>query len=257
MNVAILDTGGDMDHPALTFAGGFSTVTDPEDWNDINGHGTHGSGIVSADDNDPGVVGVAPDCNLYMVRISKTGPIAEDAILAGFDWVINTHRDGDPGNDIQIVSMSCGGTCAAAAEAAALQTCYDLGVLLVAAAGNEEGDIIYPAKLPTVMAITASTSDDTAAWFTNFGPEAELMAPGRLIYSTYKNAQYRSLSGTSMACPMVAAWRQSPGRRTSTTRATRSGSCSGTPRRTSVCRSSSSRLPAPPSSWLEGIAVLC
>ncbi len=205
VNVAILDTGGDKDHPDLNFAGGFSTVTDdPTDWDDINGHGSHCSGIVSANDNEIGVIGVAPDCNLYMVRISKSGPFGDDTILPGLDWVINTHLDADPDNDIQIVSMSWGGTYASAAEEAALQACYDHGMLLVAAAGNEEGAIIYPARLPTVMAITASAPGDIAAWFTNFGPEAELMAPGRLIYSTYKNGQYRSLSGTSMSCPMVA-----------------------------------------------------
>jgi len=179
-------------------------VTDPDDWDDINGHGTHCSGIVSANDNELGVIGVAPDCNLYMVRINKSGPITEEAILAGFDWVIDTYSDSDPGNDIRIVSMSWGGAYASAAEEAALQVCYDLGMLLVAAAGNNEGDIIYPARLPIVMAITASAPGDIAAWFTSFGPEAELMAPGRLIYSTYKNGTYRALSGTSMSCPMVA-----------------------------------------------------
>ncbi len=215
INVAILDSGGDMDHPDLTWAGGISTVTEPDDWDDINGHGTHCAGIVSADDNDIGVIGVAPECNLYMVRINKSGPIWQDAIMAGFDWVIGTHADADPTNDIQIMSMSWGGLYTDPAEGAALQTCYDLGILMFAAAGNEEGDIIYPARYDIVAAVTAMWVDDSFAYFSNFGPEAEFIAPGRLIYSTYKMAKYRALSGTSMSCPMVAgvaavAWAANP-----------------------------------------------
>lgn len=215
INVCVLDSGADMDHPDLTFAGGYSVLGDPEDWDDQNGHGTHCSGIVSADDNDFGVIGVAPDCNLYMVRINKSGPIWQDKIMAGFDWVIGTYADGDPDNDIHIMSMSWGGSYTDPLEEAALQTCYDLGILMFAAAGNEEGDIIYPAKYETVAAVTAMWVDDSFAYFSNFGPEAEFIAPGRLIYSTYKDARYRALSGTSMSCPMVAgvaalAWSDNP-----------------------------------------------
>ncbi|MEN8165555.1 MAG: S8 family peptidase, partial [Acidobacteriota bacterium] len=215
VNVCILDSGGDMDHPDLAFAGGFSVVTEPGDWDDTNGHGSHCSGIVAAQDNDIGVVGVAPDCNLYMVRINKSGLIRESDILAGIDWVIGTHQDADPDNDIRIVSMSWGGSFDSAAETVALQTCYDLGMLLLGAAGNEEGAIIFPARLPIVIAVTASNSTDGPASFTNFGPEAEIMAPGRSIYSTYKRGRYRTMSGTSMSCPMAAgvaavAWSANP-----------------------------------------------
>lgn len=216
INVVILDSGEDMSHPDLALAGGISVVNDdPDNYDDQNGHGTHCCGIVSAEDNDFGVIGVAPDCNLYMVQISKSGPIWQDAIMAGFDWVIGTYADSDPDNDIQIMSMSWGGLYTDPAEEAALQTCYDLGILMFAAAGNEEGDIIYPAKYETVAAVTAMWVDDTFAYFSNFGPEAEFIAPGRLIYSTYKMDKYRALSGTSMSCPMVAgaaalAWAANP-----------------------------------------------
>ncbi len=216
INVCVLDSGADMDHPDLTFAGGYSVLEDPDYWEDQNGHGTHCAGIISADDNNIGVIGVAPDCNLYVVQINKSGPIWQDDIMAGYDWVIGTYYDSDPENDIQIMSMSWGGYYTDALEEAAIQTCYGLGILMFAAAGNEEGDIIYPAKFPEVVAVTAMWVDDTFAYFSNFGPEAELIAPGRLIYSTYKRARYFSLSGTSMACPMVAgvaavAWAQNPG----------------------------------------------
>ena len=65
VNVAILDTGGDMDHPDLTWAGGFSTVNAPDYWEDRVGHGTHCAGIVSADSG--------PMCPRAPIAAQRTG----------------------------------------------------------------------------------------------------------------------------------------------------------------------------------------
>ena len=204
VNVAVLDSGGDMDHPDITWAGGISMVNrDPSDFEDKNGHGTHCSGIISADDNTIGVVGVAPECNMYMVQVSKTALISILDIIDGIDWCIATHYDSDPDNDIQIMSMSFSGG-GSTAEYDALEAAFDEGILLVAAAGNAGGPVEAPANYPFVMAISSSTSTDAIASYSNYGSEIEIIAPGSYIYSTYKNASYRTLSGTSMACPMVA-----------------------------------------------------
>jgi subtilisin len=203
VNVAVLDTGGDMDHPDLTWAGGISMVNrDPEIWEDKNGHGTHCSGIVSADDNDIGVVGVAPECNLYMVQLSKSGRLSLYDIVDGINWCAETHHDMDPDNDIQIMSMSFSGGYSVNEEVA-IQAAYDEGILLVAASGNDASSVRYPAALAEVMAISGSNSSDGMYYYSNTGPEIELIAPGQAIYSTYKWGEYRTLTGTSMACPMV------------------------------------------------------
>ena len=70
VNVAVLDTGIDTDHPDLTYVWGydFSGDNDP-DPEDYDGHGTHVAGIIAALDNDIGVVGVAPEVNLYILKI--------------------------------------------------------------------------------------------------------------------------------------------------------------------------------------------
>lgn len=204
VNVAVLDSGGDMDHPDLTWAGGISIVNkDPNDWEDKNGHGTHCSGIVSADDNDIGVVGVAPECNIYMVQVAKSARLSLYDIIDGIIWCADTHDDADPNNDIQIMSMSFSGGYSLNEELA-VQEAYNEGILLVAASGNDASSVRYPAALDEVMAISGSNSSDELYVYSNTGPEIELIAPGRLIYSTYKWATYRTLSGTSMACPMVA-----------------------------------------------------
>ena len=214
INVAILDSGGDIDHPDLTWAGGYSaTAADPNNWNDKNGHGTHVAGIISANDNSVGVVGVAPNCNVYAVQVGSRRLLTSD-IIEGIDWCIATHSDGDPNNDIQVMNMSFGGGYSAAEEAA-LQTAYNLGIVECAAAGNESGAVSYPAKFSFVLAVSSSTSSDGFSSFSNFGSEVAIMAPGSSIYSTYKGGGYSTMSGTSMSCPMVVggaalAWSASP-----------------------------------------------
>ncbi len=216
IDVAVLDSGGDMDHPDLTWAGGHSVVnSDPNDWEDKNGHGTHCAGIISADNNTTGVVGVAPNCDIWAVQVSRTSMISVSDIIAGLDWIVGTHYDADPNNDIRIISMSFGGP-ESDAETTALLAAYNEDILLVAAAGNASGAVEYPGAHSFVMAISASTYTDAIASYSNYGPEIELIAPGSSIYSTYKNGKYRTLSGTSMACPMVAgaaalAWSAHPG----------------------------------------------
>ncbi len=205
VNVAVLDSGGDIDHEDLNWAGGIRVEegADPLDWNDKNGHGTHCSGIISANDNEIGVVGVAPDCNLYMVAIFSANWINTASMVAGLEWCLGTHYDDDPYNDIQIMSMSvCGPE--SWVEDMYYQACYDDGILLIAAAGNDDGAVSWPAAYPCVMAISGTTAWDGRYYVSNFGPEIELAAPGHRIYSTYPKDMYKTMSGTSMACPMVA-----------------------------------------------------
>ena len=214
VNVGVLDSGGDMDHPDLTWAGGYSAInSDPNYWEDKVGHGTHVSGIISANNNDIGVVGVAPNCNVYMVQVGGRRLSTLD-IIEGIDWVIATHHDADPNNDIQVINMSFSGPASDAEENALIEATND-GVLCIAASGNDGAAVRAPALYDCVMAISASTSSDGLAYFSNTGPEIELTAPGYGILSTYKRGRYATMSGTSMACPMVVgaaalAWQANP-----------------------------------------------
>lgn len=202
INVGVLDSGGDQDHPDITWAGGYSaTSNNPDSWDDKNGHGTHVAGIISANNNSLGVVGVAPNCNIYAIQVGGQILLTSN-IIKGLDWIAGTYIDGDPNNDIQVVNMSFGGG-PSLAEENALLAVYNSGVLLVASAGNESGSVSYPAAYSFVMAISASTSSDGIASYSNYGSEIELIAPGSSIYSTYKGGGYKTLSGTSMSAPMV------------------------------------------------------
>ncbi|MDP4227118.1 MAG: S8 family serine peptidase [Bacteroidota bacterium] len=212
INVAIIDTGINYNHPDLSenYKGGYDFVNDDVDPLDDNGHGTHCAGIIAAADNDIGVIGVAPEANLYSLKVlDSTGSGYISDVIAAIEWAIETRKDTDTSNDIQIISMSLGSNSGVTAFETACSQAYDSGILLVAAAGNDgnirgTGDSVdYPAAYSSVIAVAATDSKDKRASFSSTGPAVELAAPGVNILSTYRDG-LTSLSGTSMACPHVA-----------------------------------------------------
>jgi subtilisin len=207
VDVAILDTGIDYDHPDLdnNIAGGVNYAgwrwrdgsTNKFYWNDIYGHGSYCAGIVAAENNTVGVVGVAPGARLWAVKVlDDTGNGYVSDIIQGLEWCSD--------HGIEIASMSFGGDYSESLENAC-SAAYAAGVLLVAAAGNEGASgVLYPAGYDSVIAVSATDSSDAIASFSSVGPQVELAAPGVAVKSTYKNGGYALGDGTSMACPHVA-----------------------------------------------------
>jgi len=103
VHVAVLDTGIDYDHEDLNdnIGGGVYFVgsdndgsTDPLLWNDIHSHGTHCAGIVAAEDNTIGVVGVAPDARLHAVKVFDDNGIGvRSDIIQGIEWCVDNNMD--------------------------------------------------------------------------------------------------------------------------------------------------------------------
>ncbi|MHA1770893.1 MAG: S8 family serine peptidase, partial [Candidatus Thorarchaeota archaeon] len=214
VNVAILDTGIDYTHPDLdaVYKGGYDFVDDDSDPKDQNGHGTHCAGIVAAEDNGDGVIGVAPEASIYAVRVLDAyGSGSTSDIIAGIDWAID--------NNMDVISMSLGGGSFDSAFNDAINRAYDAGIVVVAASGNDGKEAIsYPAAYDNAIAVGAIDSSHNLADFSNYGPEQEVVAPGVDIYSTMPtytvtlnywwygghSQNYDTMSGTSMATPMVA-----------------------------------------------------
>ncbi len=197
VNVAVLDTGIDYKHPDLNdnCYGGVNIINPRKDYRDDNGHGTHCAGIIAAEDNDFGVVGVAPQASLYGVKVlDRRGSGWVSDIIAGLDWCDK--------NGMDIVNMSFGGGYSSSLHDAC-DAAKDAGLLLVAAAGNNGGAVIYPAAYDSVIAVSATNSSDGLASFSNYGDEIAIAAPGVNIYSTYLGGGYATGDGTSMACPHV------------------------------------------------------
>jgi subtilisin family serine protease len=202
IKMAILDTGIQLDHPDLktNIKGGINIINSQKSPADDNGHGTHVAGIIGALDNDIGVVGVAPDVQLYAVKVlNKQGSGYVSDIISGLTWCID--------NGIDVVNMSFGSSTDVKAFREAVKAAHNAGMVLVAAAGNsgpKMDTVSYPAKYVEVIAVSATDSEDSIASFSSRGSEIELAAPGVTIKSTYTGSSYKVFSGTSMAAPHVA-----------------------------------------------------
>lgn len=217
VKVSIIDTGIDYTHPDLyaNYKGGYDYVNDDAYPLDDNGHGTHCAGIIAAEGNDIGAIGVAPEAWLYAVKVlDATGSGSLSDVVAGIQWSVD--------NSMQVTSMSLGTNTDYVTLHAACDAAYAAGIVVVAAAGNDyslrgraEVDTVdYPARYGSVIAVGATDNTDTKASFSSTGAALELAAPGVSIYSTlptYKvtlsanyGYNYGTLSGTSMSCPHVA-----------------------------------------------------
>ncbi|MGZ7078507.1 MAG: S8 family serine peptidase [Thermoanaerobaculia bacterium] len=189
VNVAIVDTGIDYNHPDLrdNYKGGFNEINRSTDPLDDDSHGTHVAGTVAAEDNDLGVVGVAPQANVWAVKVlDNTGSGTTINIAAGLDWVIDKKKE-IGGN--WIVNMSLGDSHLSQILQDACQRVSDAGILIVAASGNEStptvpAAVAYPAAFPTVIAVGAVDSTSTIADFSNQGPELAVVAPGVNVLSS-------------------------------------------------------------------------
>jgi minor extracellular protease Epr len=201
VKVAVIDSGI-YPHEDLSIAGGKSFVSYTNSYTDDNGHGTHIAGIIAAKDNNTGIVGIAPDVQLYAVKVlnSKGSGIMSD-IIAGIDWAIT--------NKMDIINLSLGSMEKSSILEDTINRAYSSGILVVAAAGNDgnsegTGDMVdFPAKYDSVISVAATDSQNKRASFSSTGAKVDFAAPGVNIISTVLDNQYAAYSGTSMATAFV------------------------------------------------------
>jgi subtilisin len=224
VEVAVIDSGIDGNHPDLNVLGGVNFTGGPSHrWGDGHGHGTHVAGTIAALDNNFGVVGVAPGAGLWAVKVcGNSGSCSLSAIIAGIDWVTAN------ANRIKVANMSLGGTgspgsCNDGGYREAICNSVAAGVTYVTSAGNSAADAanFRPANFPETITVSAladfdglpgglgeptcrNDEDDTLANFSNYGEVVDLIAPGVCILSTWTGGGYNTISGTSMASPHVA-----------------------------------------------------
>lgn len=205
VKVAIVDTGIDYGHPDLddNYVGGYDFVNEDTDPFDDHAHGTLVAGVVAAEDNDSGVVGVAPRAQLYALKVlDDTGTGLSSDVMAALDWAV--------AHDMDVVNMSLGINGYSLGLDTAVGNAYQAGLVLVAAAGNGETcpptgkPVLYPARFDEVIAVAATDQSDVRACFSRTGLEVELAAPGKSVRATYPDNRYGLFSGTSSASPHVA-----------------------------------------------------
>lgn len=215
--LAIIDTGISYTHPDLANKFrrhsnnniyGWNTLTNSTNANDDNGHGTHVAGIAAAEiNNGVGIAGIAawnpnvPNARTYVqlmpVKVlNSSGSGTLDSVARGITWAAD--------NGAHVLSLSLGGSQSAQALQDAVNYAWNRGCLIVVAAGNGSSSTPqYPAYYTNCIAVAATDRNDQLAYFSQYGSWVDIAAPGVDIYSTWLNSGYRSLNGTSMACPHV------------------------------------------------------
>ncbi len=205
--VAVLDTGVDLDHPALAphLTGTGTDLVDGDAWPDDQrngldddgdglfdeaaGHGTHVAGIVHL---------AAPQAQIMLVRVLDSDGQGNIYRLAR-----GILHAADQGADV--INLSLGLTEKSSLLKEVIRSATRQGVVVVAAAGNDNRqDETYPAATKCALSVTAVDEAGVKAPWANFGDWIAYAAPGEAIYSTFLDGNYAWWSGTSMATPFLA-----------------------------------------------------
>jgi serine protease len=167
------------DFSASQFVAGYDFVAHSPYPEDRNGHGTQVAGTIAEQtDNGIGLTGLAYGVRIMPVRVlNSAGNGSATTIAKGIYFAVNHHA--------QIINLSLefdAGSVTAADIPQLLKAiayAHTKNVLVVAAAGNEsEAQLSYPAKAPYVLAVGATTIDGCLAFYSNFGPGLQIVAPG-------------------------------------------------------------------------------
>ncbi len=228
--VAVIDGGVDIGHPDLAenvFRNSRESVNGRDDdgngyVDDVNGwdyvnadsnprsdssthfHGSHVAGIIGAVANrSTRLIGHAPDVRILPLKfIDSTGKGNTSHAIRAIDYAIAMGAD--------IINASWSSTNYSSALLAAIKRAQNAGILFVAAAGNDgqNNDSIphYPANygLSNIVAVGASNQSDVLSSFSDYGVRSvDIAAPGSSIYSLKNGGAYATMSGTSMATPLV------------------------------------------------------
>lgn len=206
--VFVLDTGAAYDHPDLqaNLLPQYSkNFTDSESPADNHGHSTHCAGIACANNNEFGVIGVAPGAKLVPVKVlNDQGSGTYEGIAAAIRYV----ADLEDFPYKKVISMSLGGSRGTPDLQAAIRYAIGKGVFIVVAAGNSgyrgKDTVGFPGAYPEVITVASLGPSETPSSFSSGGPAVDVIAPGENVYSTHTGKGYVKMSGTSMATPHVA-----------------------------------------------------
>lgn len=212
--VAVLDTGCSLDHEDLSerIVGGYNFTEESngnkDAFEDLNGHGSHVAGIIAGSMNGSGIVGVAPEATLLILKVLNKnggGRIRDlvDAVHYAIDW------KGPKGERVSVISLSLATKFSDLALYEAIQRAINSQIAVVAASGNDgDGNLDtleyrFPGSYPEVIEVGAINNLEQVALFSNTNEFVDLYAPGVEIHSTFLSRGFSTLSGTSMATPHV------------------------------------------------------
>ncbi|SOE23353.1 Serine protease, subtilisin family [Spirosomataceae bacterium TFI 002] len=206
IKIAVVDNAIDTNHPDLAgnMLAGRDVADDDNNPNPPNAtfdHGTHVAGILSAVTNNSVGIAAAANNRVKIIPVKATRNTSNNRYIdegfKGIRWAADNGAD--------IISLSWGGGGYSQTEQDVITYAYNKGILVIAAAGNDNNEIAsYPAAYDHVISVAALDDTDTKSSFSTFGSTVDISAPGRSILSTLPYNTYGSFNGTSMATPLVA-----------------------------------------------------
>lgn len=250
--VAVIDTGVLLNHPDIQgkTVAGYDFISDPKisldgdgldnnpddpgDQSEINGnstfHGTHVAGtIAAATNNAKGVAGVGWNTRIMPLRVLGKGGAGDDySIEQAIRFAAGLSNDSNtlPAKKADVINLSLGGAEVSSSFRRTITDAYNMGVVIVAAAGNEGTSTpMYPAALSEVISTGALDINKQHPDYSNYGTTLKVVAPGGartadlngdgipdgIISTVGKDDKglllqysYETMIGTSMASPHVA-----------------------------------------------------
>ena len=198
--VAVLDTGVYAQHDDLSgrLVSGWNSANGGMDTKDINGHGTKVTGVIGAvTDNALGVASIAPGALIMPVRVTdiSDGSAYTSAIASGLTWATD--------NGARVANISYAVTSFRTIQNAA-QYMRNAGGVVVVAAGNTGTDTGY-SDVAAIITVSATNSSDVKAGWSSYGNFIDVAAPGVGLWTTNRNNDYSTVSGTSFSSPATAA----------------------------------------------------
>jgi len=204
VTVAVIDTGIDIDHVEFegrilnTSYNAYHREVGLEHVDDDKGHGTHVASVIAAGDNGLGVIGVAPQVDLLVIKANydDTSSFRMSAVLQGILYAMD--------QEVDIINLSLGTTTFNQAFEDTILEATKQGIVVVGASGNNGRELaFYPAAYTASISVGSISSNDIVSFFSNYHETLDLVAPGHNIKVTSFGGSIVTASGTSFAAPMV------------------------------------------------------
>lgn len=205
VTIAIIDTGCDYNNKLLKdkIIGGYNFTSEdtPDNYMDYNGHGTHVAGVIAAGENDK-FKSIAPHSNLLILKaLDGNGRGSMANIISAIDYAIK--------HNVDIINMSLGSNKGTDELHKIIEQAIENNISVVCAAGNE-GDnnpdteeLDFPSCYEEVIEVGAMDNNYNISKFSNSNKYVDIIAPGEDICSTYLLDEFKCLTGTSMATPII------------------------------------------------------
>lgn len=202
--IGVIDSGLYTSHEdidALNVVTGYNFLDENTDTTDTRGHGTKVTSVIAATtNNNKGVASLGYGATIVPLKVfGSEGSTPTSKVVSAIYAAVDDY-------DCDVINMSLSSDEYSDTKAAACQYAYNNGVILIAAAGNDNSSALrYPAAFDTVIGVAAIKSDGTRPIYT-YNSSVFITAPGVSIYTTQNTSSsaYGYSSGTSFSSPYIA-----------------------------------------------------